>query len=98
MRNAGRESAMKNHLADELARFNPDLPLEKARTIPASWYHDAEINSAERRAVFGNTWQLVGRASQVAEPGSFLTADLAGEPILVVRDQEGELRAFYNVC
>jgi choline monooxygenase len=52
----------------------------------------------ERKAVFGNTWQAVGRADQVAEPGRFFTADLAGEPILVTRDGEGVLRAFFNVC
>jgi choline monooxygenase len=40
----------------------------------------------------------VGRLDQVALPGSFLTADIAGEPVLVVRDGDGVLRAFANVC
>ncbi len=52
----------------------------------------------ERRAIFGATWQFVGRAALVAEPGSFFTTEIAGEPILVIRDSEGVLRAFYNVC
>jgi choline monooxygenase len=89
---------MSNRLAELLRAFDPDLPLERARTIPSSWYHDAEVFALERRAVFGATWQLVGRTDQVMEPGSFVTADLAGEPILVVRDGDGVLRAFYNVC
>jgi choline monooxygenase len=83
---------------DILADFDPDLPPERARTIPSRWYRDAELYSLECRAVFSDTWQLAGRAALVAEPGSFLTADIAGEPILVVRDAEGVLRAFFNVC
>jgi choline monooxygenase len=52
----------------------------------------------ERRAVFGDTWQAVGRVDQVTSPGSYFTAEIAGEPILVVRGDDGVLRAFANVC
>ena len=52
----------------------------------------------ERDAVFARTWQVVGRREQVAKPGAFLTADIAGEPVLVVRGEDGVLRAFFNVC
>jgi phenylpropionate dioxygenase-like ring-hydroxylating dioxygenase large terminal subunit len=89
---------MSNPLADELARFDPARPLEAARTIPNTWYTSAEIAAVERRSVFGSTWQFVGRTDQVASPGSYLTADVAGEPILVVRGDDGVLRAFFNVC
>jgi choline monooxygenase len=85
-------------LAEKLRLFDPDLPLERARTIPSLWYQDTEVHAAECRLVFGRTWQAVGRTEAVAEPGTFLTADVAGEPILVVRDGEGVLRAFANVC
>jgi choline monooxygenase len=85
-------------LHDKLRRFDPALPLERAHTIPSLWYHDPEVYERERQAVFAGTWQMVGRADQVAEPGSYLTHDLAGEPVVVVRDREGVLRAFYNVC
>jgi choline monooxygenase len=87
-----------NTLREKLATFDPDRPLERARTIPSAWYHDPEIHEAERRAVFGNTWQAVGRVDQVAAAGGFFTAELAGEPIVVVRDEAGVLRAFHNVC
>ena len=53
---------------------------------------------AERERVFAHTWCVVGRSEQVSTPGSFLTAEVAVWPILVVRDQEGVLRAFLNVC
>ncbi len=85
-------------LRDKLALFDPALPLERARTIPACWYTDADVHAAEGRAVFGGTWQAVGRFDQVAEPGAFFTAEVAGEPYLVLRDGEGVLRAFVNVC
>jgi phenylpropionate dioxygenase-like ring-hydroxylating dioxygenase large terminal subunit len=89
---------MTHSLRDKLSAFNPELPLERAHTIPAAWYLDAEIHEAEKRLVFGNTWQLVGRRDQLSEPGSFFTANIAGEPILVVRDHDGVARAFFNVC
>jgi choline monooxygenase len=85
-------------LNDKLAAFDATLPLDRARTIPASWYFDSEIYAAERRAIFGDTWQCIGRAEQVAKPGQFLTADIAGEPVLVVRGEDRVLRAFHNVC
>jgi choline monooxygenase len=87
-----------NNLRETLDLFDPTLPLERAHTIPSLWYRDAALYAAERRLVFGNSWQMAGRLDQLAEPGSFLTTDIAGEPILVVRDQEGVLRAFFNVC
>ncbi len=89
---------MSANLDDLLAAFDPDLPLEKAHTIPSAWYSDPALYAAECRTVFGGTWLAAGRADQVAAPGSYLTADVAGEPVLVVRDQDGVLRAFYNVC
>lgn len=89
---------MTDTLRDKLAAFDAGLPLERARTIPAAWYFDPEIHLAEKRLVFGNTWQMVGRLDQIADPGSFFTANVAGEPIVVVRDTDGVLRAYFNVC
>ena len=86
------------HVQELLDQFDLELPLERARTIPSSWYLDREMYALECRAIFGNTWQAIGRVDQVAAAETFFTADLAGEPIVVVRDGQGELRAFYNVC
>jgi choline monooxygenase len=83
---------------DILHLYNPANPLEKASTIPAPWYRDPRVEQLERASVFGATWQFVGRLDQVAENGQFFTADIAGEPIVVVRGDDGQLRAFYNVC
>lgn len=78
--------------------YNPTDALDKAWTIPSPWYFDAAFFEAERSAVFANSWQAVGRAEQVREPGQFFTADVAGEPMVVARGDDRQLRAFYNVC
>ena len=87
-----------SHLQSLLNAFDPELPLERARTIPNTWYITPEVAQLERDAVFARTWQMVGRCEQVAAPGAFLTAAIAGEPLLIVRGDDGTLRAFFNVC
>ena len=67
-----------------------------ARTIPV-WYFDAEIYSSSR-AVFGGAWHYAAADGAGREPGSFVTIEIAGEPIVVVRGDDGVLRAFHNVC
>ena len=69
-----------------------------ARTIPFDWYSNPDVLRLERERIFRSAWQYAGRADQVAEPGSFLTCDAVGVPVVVVRDKEGSLRAFLNVC
>ncbi|MCA1635327.1 MAG: Rieske 2Fe-2S domain-containing protein [Acidobacteria bacterium] len=75
-----------------------DERLEFAATPPASRYTDARVLAEERLKVFGRTWQLAGRAEQVAEPGQYFTTEVGGEPVVVVRDAGGTLRALSNVC
>jgi choline monooxygenase len=81
-----------------LSSYNDRAPLAEASTIPAAWYVDPRIAELERIKVFGTTWQLVARTDQLQNPGDFITARLAGEPLVVVRGADGALRAFYNVC
>ncbi|HEX5855702.1 MAG TPA: SRPBCC family protein, partial [Thermoanaerobaculia bacterium] len=67
-------------------------------TLPAPVYTDPAVLAREKTRVFGASWQLVGRAEQVARPGDFFAARVADEEILVVRGEEGTLRALSNVC
>jgi choline monooxygenase len=83
---------------DVLNLYNPGNPLEKAYTIPAPWYFDERIAQLERNSVFASNWQVVGRVDQVKERGQFFTIDVNQEPLLVVRSDDGKLRAFFNVC
>jgi choline monooxygenase len=69
-----------------------------AQTLPFAWYSDEETLRRERRRIFARSWQYGGRADQVSQPGSFFATDAGGVPLLVARGQDGELRAFLNVC
>jgi choline monooxygenase len=89
---------MTSHVEELLKAFDGSLPLARARTIPSAWYHDPEIYALECRRVFAGSWQLAARLDQLQRPGDFVTAEVAGEPILGVRDDQGTLRAFHNVC
>ncbi len=82
----------------EVGRFDPGLPIEEASTPPSSWYTEPELFALERRALLARSWHAVARADQLERPGDFVTATRAGEPLLVLRDAEGELRGFLNVC
>jgi choline monooxygenase len=81
-----------------LASYKDKAPLSEASTIPAPWYVDPRIADLEGQTVFTHSWQVVGRAEQVEQAGQFVTATIAGEPIVVVRGADAQLRAFYNVC
>ena len=78
--------------------YDPDVLLSEASTPPSSWYTDPRLLELEQRTVFSRSWQMIGRGEQVREPGQYITCDLAGEPILVVRGDDSVLRGFYNVC
>ena len=74
------------------------MDLERGHSLPARWYSDPAVLELERERVFRRSWQYAGRAEAVAEPGAFITTDVGGLPLVVVRDREGELRAHVNVC
>jgi choline monooxygenase len=68
------------------------------RTLPWNWYFDPEILRREQDAIFRRSWQYVGHRGQVAEPGSYFAGRAGDVPVVVTRPDEGELRAFLNVC
>jgi choline monooxygenase len=77
-------------------------PLERdlslARAFSGFWYTDPDVFLAEKEKIFRATWQPVADLGFLARPGDFVTAEVAGEPVVVVRDKSSALRAFYNVC
>jgi choline monooxygenase len=68
------------------------------RNLDPSAYVDPDVYGIEQRHIFWRSWQLLGPAAVVAEPGQYVTADIAGAGVMVLRDDDGVLRAFRNVC
>jgi len=76
--------------------FHPDpsrsLSLRKEAYVSPAWF------DADRSAILSRSWQWVCHVEKLRDPGSYVTVDIAGHPIAIVRDKAGALRAFYNVC
>jgi phenylpropionate dioxygenase-like ring-hydroxylating dioxygenase large terminal subunit len=66
--------------------------------LPWSAYTDPELFRREQRELFRRTWQYVGHHGRLPEPASWFPAEVGDLPVVVVRDEEDELRAFANVC
>jgi choline monooxygenase len=90
-------------------RVDVNPQLECAETLASRFYTEPGVLALEKERIFRRTWQLVGTLSQpcgevngkrrtIADAESYFTGDVAGEPIVVVRDATGKLRAFSNVC
>jgi len=77
---------------------NVAVPFEQARAMPASVYTSQEFLAQELEHIFSREWFCAGRASSLSKPGDYMTLELAGQPIMVIRDQDGTLRAQSNVC
>ena len=77
---------------------NVAQPFESARAMPPSVYTSAEFMEREIAGVFSKDWYCVGRAEALAEPGDYVTAELARQPVVVLRDRDGSLTALSNVC
>jgi len=89
---------MEPSVRDILSAYNANADLAEAYTIPAQWYTDPRILDLELRNVFSRTWHCVARREQVESPGQYVSATVAGEPVVVVRGSDRKLRAFFNVC
>jgi choline monooxygenase len=75
-----------------------EADIARAFTLPSHYYFDPAIEPLEKEKIFAGTWQIVGHVSQLATGGSFFTASLAGEPLLLVCNSAQQIKGFYNVC
>ena len=73
-------------------------PFERARAMPPGVYTSEAVRAAELDRIFRREWIAIGRSSALAEPGDYAATEIAGQPVAVVRDRDGRLRAFSNVC
>jgi Rieske 2Fe-2S family protein len=67
-------------------------------TLPSSWYASERVFALEKERIFCREWMCVGREEELTKPGDHRVLNLLGESVLLVRNREGRLRAFYNVC
>ncbi len=82
----------------DLSDFEPTSDLSQAETLPARWYTEPRFLELETERIFYKTWQPVGRVENVLRPGDFFTCEVVGQPIVVTRGLDDQLRAYYNVC
>jgi Rieske 2Fe-2S family protein len=71
-------------------------PLEQ--TLPSRYYRSEEIYARERERIFCREWICVGRETELLNAGDSKVLDVLGESVLLVRNEVGALRGFYNVC
>lgn len=86
---------------DEIVRqlqSNCAREFDDARAMPPAVYTSPAFLEREQQTIFRDEWLCVGRAGALANPGDYLTADLGGQPVAVLRAEDGTLRAFSNVC
>ncbi len=91
-------------ISSDSGRFDPAhyaatlADLETARTLPAWCYTDAEFHRREIDRCFRPNWHFIGHESEMPGPGAYMSVDLVIGPILAVRGQDGQVRAFANTC
>ncbi|MFC7156817.1 aromatic ring-hydroxylating dioxygenase subunit alpha [Halomarina halobia] len=86
-----------NNGTDEVGTVSADIT-EETNALPARYFTDPEVHEMEKEAVFSRYWIYAGHANAVPEPGDFFTRTVGDRQVIVVRDRDGEVRAYYNVC
>ncbi len=82
----------------ERLKLTAARPFEDARPIPPEVHHSHTFLEHERGTVFMQEWICVGRSDEIEGHGDYLTHDIAGVPVVVVRQADGGVKAFVNAC
>jgi len=82
----------------KLEAWQPQSLKAEAVTLPADLYFSPRIYQLEQEKIFGKKWYYVGHISQLNEPGSYFTVEIAEQPLVILYDRAGHLKAFYNIC
>ncbi|MBR9828167.1 MAG: Rieske 2Fe-2S domain-containing protein [Oceanospirillales bacterium] len=84
--------------AKQTLSLDDHIDIDNAWTIPAQYYTSAEIFETEKETIFANSWVCVAHGSEVAEKNAYITREIIGESLVIVRGRDSVLRGFYNVC
>ncbi len=79
-------------------RANVARPFERAFAMPKSVYTSPSFLALEERHIFAREWICAGRADALPDSGDYLTLEITGEPVIILRDKDGNLRGLSNVC
>lgn len=72
--------------------------IRPGHTLPRSFYRDMDVYEFELENVFSRGWLLLGMESELPEVGSYLALTIGSSPILVIREKDGSIRGFHNIC
>jgi choline monooxygenase len=75
-----------------------DAPIERAKGLPNDAYVSAEFAHFERESLLASSWMAIGTAAQVPQPGDMQPVEILGLPLVFLRDREGAVQVFHNVC
>ena len=81
-------------LYQEIAEAN----LSKAESLPLAIYHDHDVYKSEVDRIFHNDWVFICPEAKLKEPGTYFALTLAGEPLAIIRGQDGAVRTLSNIC
>ncbi len=79
-------------------RNSAETLVDGAKSLPQRYFVSPDIFAKEQSEIFSKQWLLVGHQSQVPKPGDYLLTTIAGESVIVSKDQKSQVRGFYNVC
>src|SRR5947209_11056064 len=85
-------------MATKLREIAAEIDPLDGMSLPGWLYHDAEFLDAEKKAFLGAAPQVVCHESEIAEPGEWRSLEYLGESVIVIRGDDGVVRAFANVC
>jgi len=82
----------------QLLSDNANVPFEKAQCLPPAIYHSPEILDLETDRIFRHEWLCLGRAAEMPKAGDFISRDIIDSPVFAIRQKDGSIKAFINVC
>lgn len=89
----GHTSALLSRLVELASR-----PLDEAEALPGIMFYDRDLYELEVERIFRKEWLYVARVEELPDPGDYVSVEIAGEPIMVVRGEDGQIRALSRVC
>ncbi len=82
-----------------MSRFKPLGEIaDDSPALPGFLYNDPDVLAVEKQQIFYTSWQLIAHKTELPNPGDYICANIVDEPVFIMRQRDGSLRAFYNVC